>query len=635
MIHTNAIAYGFLANAFLGMLQWVRAATDAARTGQSRAVVLHLRRLAGGRAEHGRRHHCWAHLAGSGVGGEAYGRPAHLPMSLGAQGLEWGETPFWIDPVALLGLALVAVNFLMPIAKAKGPLYVTLWYFMAAFVWTFLTYAMGNFLPEYALAGNQRRRGRRPVHSRPGGLVRDAAGLGADVLHRADHAARSRSGATGCRWSASGAWRSSIRCKASTTSSTRRFRCSCNTERSSRRSPSSSWWRRWSSTSSARSGATAAKVFTNLPIRWFYTGMIFYFITCFQCALQVTLDVPEADPLHRLGRGPRAPGDVRRVQHVDLRHDDVSVSRFLLKREWYSRRLCEWHFWLSAVGRLRDVPRPDSGRRVSGLLLGVAAAVGRVGQRFAAVLDHAGLRRAGDVRRLPVLPVVNILMTMRSRVARSRSRLTNSPLAAVVGSSRIMSLGTSRSVHSMFESKAGILFIAGIGFFAFAFLSNVVVPMLMFSDLPEKTAEEVVNDRACCTSSRNWRVRYPGSVPRSLRRADGREVRRGLAAGPAGLHRRRLLALPQPVRAARLQRIAAVRRRFRNLGVPERTAAAGDVRHASRRSGSESRRRPARQRLARRSLLPTQVGRRPIRRCPSIPGCSTAHPDKPNNAVWH
>lgn len=47
----------------------------------------------------------------------------------------------------------------------------------------------------------------------------------------------------------------------------------------------------------------------------------------------------------------------------------------------------------------------------------------------------------------------------------------------------------------MFESKAGVLFIAGIGFFALAFLSNVVVPVLMFKDLPEQTAEEVVNPR--------------------------------------------------------------------------------------------------------------------------------------------
>ena len=47
----------------------------------------------------------------------------------------------------------------------------------------------------------------------------------------------------------------------------------------------------------------------------------------------------------------------------------------------------------------------------------------------------------------------------------------------------------------MFESKAGILWVGGIGFFLFAFLSNAVVPILMYQDLPEQTAEEVVNDR--------------------------------------------------------------------------------------------------------------------------------------------
>ena len=46
----------------------------------------------------------------------------------------------------------------------------------------------------------------------------------------------------------------------------------------------------------------------------------------------------------------------------------------------------------------------------------------------------------------------------------------------------------------MFESKFGIVFIAGIGFFALAFLANVVVPVLMFQD-EEQTAEQVVNGR--------------------------------------------------------------------------------------------------------------------------------------------
>jgi hypothetical protein len=44
----------------------------------------------------------------------------------------------------------------------------------------------------------------------------------------------------------------------------------------------------------------------------------------------------------------------------------------------------------------------------------------------------------------------------------------------------------------MFETKSGILLIGGLGFFAFAFLSNGVVPILMYKDLPEKRAEDLV-----------------------------------------------------------------------------------------------------------------------------------------------
>ncbi len=45
----------------------------------------------------------------------------------------------------------------------------------------------------------------------------------------------------------------------------------------------------------------------------------------------------------------------------------------------------------------------------------------------------------------------------------------------------------------MFESKSGILAIAGLGFFALAFVSNALLPALMYQDLPEQTVEEVVN----------------------------------------------------------------------------------------------------------------------------------------------
>lgn len=44
----------------------------------------------------------------------------------------------------------------------------------------------------------------------------------------------------------------------------------------------------------------------------------------------------------------------------------------------------------------------------------------------------------------------------------------------------------------MFESKSGILYVAGVGFFLLAFLSNAVVPALMYRNIPEKTLSELV-----------------------------------------------------------------------------------------------------------------------------------------------
>jgi cytochrome c oxidase cbb3-type subunit II len=43
------------------------------------------------------------------------------------------------------------------------------------------------------------------------------------------------------------------------------------------------------------------------------------------------------------------------------------------------------------------------------------------------------------------------------------------------------------------EKKSGVLLIAGLAFFAIAFLSNAVVPIVMYKDLPEKTADQLVN----------------------------------------------------------------------------------------------------------------------------------------------
>jgi cytochrome c oxidase cbb3-type subunit 2 len=60
----------------------------------------------------------------------------------------------------------------------------------------------------------------------------------------------------------------------------------------------------------------------------------------------------------------------------------------------------------------------------------------------------------------------------------------------------------------MFETKSGILLIAGIGFFALAFLSNGAVPILMYADRKEKTAAEMVNHNVL-VQFENLAERYP------------------------------------------------------------------------------------------------------------------------------
>jgi len=60
----------------------------------------------------------------------------------------------------------------------------------------------------------------------------------------------------------------------------------------------------------------------------------------------------------------------------------------------------------------------------------------------------------------------------------------------------------------MFESKSGIFFIAGLGFFLLAFLGNGAVPMLMYRDRPEKTAEEAVTP-AVLVQFKDLQQRYP------------------------------------------------------------------------------------------------------------------------------
>ncbi len=320
-----------------------------------------------------------------------------LPFSFGAQGLEWGETPTWIDPLALVGLLLVAINFMAPISRAKGPLYVACWYFMAAFVWTFLTYAMGNFLPRVLAHRHQRRRRRRAVHSRPGGTVRHAAGLGIDVLLRADHAAQAdlESRAVAGRLLGVGVLLSAQRHSPFPVHAHSDVPAARGDHRDRGRGDGGDHGDHQLLRHDLGIGAAARHQSAHSLVLYRH-GLLRDHVYAVRHASDA--DVSGRDSLQRLGRGARPPGDVRRLQHVVAGHHDLPVSAPVAHRVVQPRAV---RMALLAVGRGRgrDGGRSDPGRLVSRLLLGLAAAVGRFGRRVAAVLDAARLCRPGDVRR--------------------------------------------------------------------------------------------------------------------------------------------------------------------------------------------------------------------------------------------
>lgn len=325
MIHTNAVAYGFIATAFLGILHWAIPRLTL-RPVLDRRLSWFI-------------FWAWQVVVLSTAGGILFGQ---------AQGVEWGETPVWIDPLALAGLLLVAINFLVPIARTPGPLYVSLWYFMAAFVWTFLTYAMGNFLPEYLVPGT----GGGAI---AGMFIHDLVGLFVTpigwglmyyfvpiLLRKPIYShALSLIGFWGLAFFYPltgihhflytpipmflqyGAVVSTIAVEMVVVTVIVNFFGTV-----------------------FNSAAIVAK---NLPLRWFYTGIVLYGVTCLQCAVQVTLTFQKL--IHFTDW---VVGHAHLVMLGVFGFWILGIMTYLFPRllnhEWYSVRLAEWHFKLSAVG---------------------------------------------------------------------------------------------------------------------------------------------------------------------------------------------------------------------------------------------------------------------------------------------
>jgi cytochrome c oxidase cbb3-type subunit 1 len=131
MVHTNMAAYGFIANAFIAGLLF--------------AIPRLTRRP----------------ILSDGLGWLVFGAwQLVLVLTIVGQlagygqAIEWGETPTFVDPLVLVGLVLLVVNMSVPIFRTgETGLYVSLWYFLAAFAWTGLVYFMGNYLPQFWVPG--------------------------------------------------------------------------------------------------------------------------------------------------------------------------------------------------------------------------------------------------------------------------------------------------------------------------------------------------------------------------------------------------------------------------------------------------------------------------------------------------
>jgi cytochrome c oxidase cbb3-type subunit 1 len=70
------------------------------------------------------------------------------------QGLEAGEFPILIDTIIFIVVAAVSAQFIVTIARRVEPqLYVSLWYLIAALVWTVMNLVLGSYILPYTISG--------------------------------------------------------------------------------------------------------------------------------------------------------------------------------------------------------------------------------------------------------------------------------------------------------------------------------------------------------------------------------------------------------------------------------------------------------------------------------------------------
>jgi len=336
LIHTNLIAFGFLTNSFLAMLYWTVPRLTGCATASKKLGWLIFS--------------AWNGII----------LATRIGLHLGeAQAVEWGETPVWVDPLVVVGAILVWIQFYTPIVKTKEKaLYVSLWYFTAGFIWLGLTYIMGNFFPQYLVAGNA-------AGPLLGLYIHDLVGLwvtpmGWGMMYFFVPVILKKP-----IWSHAlslvGFWGLAffyplqgvhhflgspipMFAQYSAVVSTIAIEIVVTTV-------IINFFMTWK--------GNEGTLRTSIPIRWFWLGALNYFITCFQC-LPGHPDLPAGHPLHGLGRGPCPPGDVRSLQLLDLRHGGAPMAQ-AHGQQLVERGAAALELLAHRSRPLGNVPHPDGG----------------------------------------------------------------------------------------------------------------------------------------------------------------------------------------------------------------------------------------------------------------------------------
>ena len=267
-----------------------------------------------------------------------------------AQALELGETPTILDPFIAVAVVMFVLNLVGgSIWRARGePFYVTIWYVLAALIWTPLVYVMGNFLPEYVFEGTGGATITSMYIHDLVGLFVTPVGIGMvyyllPVLMKKPIYSHALS--LICFWGLA-------------------FFYPMNSAHHFLWSPIPMWTQYAAIVASvgvhvvvytvvfniiATMASDWKRVIDNISLRFILVGTLCYLITCIQCAVQTTLSVQEI--IHFTDW---VVGHAHLVLFGTFSFWAFAFIYYLLPKltgvKIFSPALVEWHFWLSTIG---------------------------------------------------------------------------------------------------------------------------------------------------------------------------------------------------------------------------------------------------------------------------------------------